>query len=142
VAVDTNTSTLNTNTSALNTNTNALTANALAGNDTLFKQYGFDSFISKPIDIRQLNAVLNTYVRDTHPEEAEKWKFELPSQIRIKKEVDPKLLKMFVEDMAYLIEQLKLVETACTHYDDAAAYAAQGHFGIDYPRRLCYECRY
>jgi signal transduction histidine kinase/CheY-like chemotaxis protein len=204
----------------------ALTANALAGNDALFKQYGFDGFISKPIDIRQLNAVLNTFVRNVHPEEAEKWKSEVSPQTRTEIEVDPKLLKMFrrdaekatvtlretiqngdiklftttvhamksalanvlehdasklafslekagitgdmgfitantekfietlealilrftpqeststdqrstdqgsavtldeAEDMAYLIEQLKLVESACTHYDDVSAYAA------------------
>jgi signal transduction histidine kinase/CheY-like chemotaxis protein len=42
----------------------ALTANALVGNDAMFKQNGFDDFISKPIDIRQLNACLNKYVRD------------------------------------------------------------------------------
>jgi CheY-like chemotaxis protein len=50
----------------------ALTANALAGNDELFMQNGFNGFISKPIDIRQLNTVLNKFVRDRHsPEERE-----------------------------------------------------------------------
>ena len=48
----------------------ALTANALAGNDEMFKQNGFDGFISKPIDIRQLDAVLNKFVRSKHPKEA------------------------------------------------------------------------
>ena len=42
----------------------ALTANALAGNDMMFKQSGFDDFISKPIDLRQLDAILNRHVRD------------------------------------------------------------------------------
>jgi signal transduction histidine kinase/DNA-binding response OmpR family regulator len=42
----------------------ALTANAIAGNDVLFKSKGFDDFISKPIDIRQLNASLNRFVRN------------------------------------------------------------------------------
>jgi CheY-like chemotaxis protein len=41
----------------------ALTANALAGNDEMFKQNGFDDFISKPIDVRQLNDCLNKFVR-------------------------------------------------------------------------------
>jgi len=48
----------------------ALTANALVGNDEMFKRNGFDGFISKPIDTRQLNSVLNRFVRDRHPEEA------------------------------------------------------------------------
>jgi signal transduction histidine kinase/CheY-like chemotaxis protein len=42
-----------------------LTANALAGNDNMFKQNGFDDFISKPIDVRQLNACLNKYILRT-----------------------------------------------------------------------------
>jgi len=42
----------------------ALTANAVAGQAEMFLNNGFDEFISKPIDIRQLNTVLNTLVRD------------------------------------------------------------------------------
>ena len=44
----------------------ALTANVLAGQDKLFLNNGFDDFISKPIDVRQLNLVLNRLVRDKH----------------------------------------------------------------------------
>jgi CheY-like chemotaxis protein len=46
----------------------ALTANALVGNDEMFAQNGFDSFLSKPIDILQLDATLNRYIRDKSPE--------------------------------------------------------------------------
>jgi len=42
----------------------ALTANALAGNEEMFLSKGFNAFIAKPIDIMQLDAVLNTWVRD------------------------------------------------------------------------------
>jgi HPt (histidine-containing phosphotransfer) domain-containing protein len=162
------------------------------------------------------DVLLSKFVCNAHPEEAEKWKSEVPPQTQAEKEVDPKLLRMFrrdaeeaavtlretiqngdiklftttahamksalanvrehdaselafslekaglsgdmgfitantetfietlealiirftpqestsedqrsdAEDTAYLIEQLKLVETACTHYDDTAAYAA------------------
>jgi len=52
----------------------ALTANALVGNAEMFKQNGFDDFLSKPIDVQDLNAVLNKYVRDRRPEEAGKRK--------------------------------------------------------------------
>jgi signal transduction histidine kinase/DNA-binding response OmpR family regulator len=52
----------------------ALTANALIGNDEMFSQHGFDGFIPKPIDVRQLNTVLNQFIRDRHPEEAKKYK--------------------------------------------------------------------
>jgi CheY-like chemotaxis protein len=51
----------------------ALTANAIAGNAEMFKANGFDDFIPKPIDIQQMNACLNTYVRERHPEEAKKY---------------------------------------------------------------------
>ena len=42
----------------------ALTANAVLGQSEIFLANGFDGFISKPIDIRQLNDSLNRYVRD------------------------------------------------------------------------------
>ena len=51
----------------------ALTANALVGNDEMFKQNGFDGFIAKPIDLRELNAILNKFVRDRYPEHAKKY---------------------------------------------------------------------
>jgi len=47
----------------------ALTANAVAGQADIFLKSGFDDFISKPIDIRQLDTVLNRYVRDKQPPE-------------------------------------------------------------------------
>jgi Signal transduction histidine kinase len=45
----------------------ALTANALVGQAEMFMQNGFDGFISKPIDVRQLNAALNKMIRDKQP---------------------------------------------------------------------------
>ncbi|MDR2542937.1 MAG: response regulator, partial [Treponema sp.] len=42
----------------------ALTANAVAGQADIFLSNGFDGFIAKPIDIRQLNAVLRKFIRD------------------------------------------------------------------------------
>jgi len=42
----------------------ALTANALAGNERMFLANGFNAFISKPVDIMQLDAALNTWVRN------------------------------------------------------------------------------
>ena len=45
----------------------ALTANAVAGQAEVFLKSGFDDFISKPIDVRQLNLILNKLVRDKHP---------------------------------------------------------------------------
>jgi len=42
----------------------ALTANALVGQAKIFLENGFDDFLPKPIDVRQLNAVLNRLIRD------------------------------------------------------------------------------
>jgi len=47
----------------------ALTANAVVGQSNLFLNNGFDDFISKPIDIRNLNVVLNRMIRDKQPTE-------------------------------------------------------------------------
>ena len=44
----------------------ALTANAVAGQADYFLENGFDDFISKPIDIQVLNAVLKKFIRDKH----------------------------------------------------------------------------
>ena|GEM_PF-2096980 len=74
----------------------ALTANAIIGNDEMFMKNGFDGFISKPIDLHQLNAVLNTFVRDRHSEEAKKYTPEtMPASVEI---VEPKLMAAFLRD--------------------------------------------
>ena len=48
----------------------ALTASAGSGQAEKFLENGFDDYISKPIDVRQLNAVLNKLIRDKYPLEA------------------------------------------------------------------------
>ncbi|MCL1814772.1 MAG: ATP-binding protein [Treponema sp.] len=53
----------------------ALTANALMGNDEIFLNKGFQSFISKPIEIARLDTVIRKWVRD---EEQEKLTAEGP----------------------------------------------------------------
>jgi signal transduction histidine kinase/CheY-like chemotaxis protein len=47
----------------------ALTANALSGNEEMFLSKGFNSYISKPIDIMQMDLALNTWVRNKQTEE-------------------------------------------------------------------------
>ncbi|MDR2571628.1 MAG: response regulator, partial [Oscillospiraceae bacterium] len=47
----------------------ALTANAVSGQSEIFLSSGFNDFISKPIDTRQLNKVLNKLIRDKQPPE-------------------------------------------------------------------------
>ena len=40
----------------------ALTANAIAGNETMFLESGFQGFLSKPIELHKLDAVLHTWL--------------------------------------------------------------------------------
>jgi CheY-like chemotaxis protein len=49
----------------------ALSANAVAGQAEVFHENGFNDFISKPIDVRRLNAVLNKFVRDSQKRQVE-----------------------------------------------------------------------
>ncbi|MDR3164034.1 MAG: response regulator [Synergistaceae bacterium] len=42
----------------------ALTANAIVGNDKMFLENGFQAFLTKPIDVVKLDAVLRRFVRD------------------------------------------------------------------------------
>jgi YesN/AraC family two-component response regulator len=62
----------------------ALTANALTGNEKMFLAHGCNAFISKPIDIMQLDTALNTWVRDKQSAETLK-KAEMES-VKTKKE--------------------------------------------------------
>ena len=48
----------------------ALTANALVGNEEMFTQNGFDGYISKPIDIRSIDTVLDKFIRARHAEKS------------------------------------------------------------------------
>jgi PAS domain S-box-containing protein len=47
----------------------ALTANAVSGSAEIFLDSGFDAYISKPIDVRELNSLLNRFIRDKQPPE-------------------------------------------------------------------------
>ena len=48
----------------------ALTANAITGNEEMFLSKGFQAFISKPIEIIRLDAVINQWVRNEELEKA------------------------------------------------------------------------
>jgi signal transduction histidine kinase/CheY-like chemotaxis protein len=82
----------------------ALTANALVGNDEIFIQKGFDGFIPKPIDVRQLNKILNTFIRDRYPDEAAKYKSQEVVQTH---EANSKVLQVFCSDAEKAIAALR-----------------------------------
>jgi PAS domain S-box-containing protein len=79
----------------------ALTANAVAGQADMFMANGFDGFISKPIDIRELNAALNKYVRDRQPPEvveAARAAYGDGVVADTVPQVDPELARIFTND--------------------------------------------
>jgi len=82
----------------------ALTANAVVGQAEMFMNSGFDDFISKPIDIRQLNATLNKLVRDRQtPEVIENARNEKEKMAKINPRyanpaVSHELLAIFARD--------------------------------------------
>jgi CheY-like chemotaxis protein/HPt (histidine-containing phosphotransfer) domain-containing protein len=47
----------------------ALTANALKGNEEMFLSRGFNAYIAKPVDIFQLDAALNVWIRNKQTRE-------------------------------------------------------------------------
>ncbi|MDR0222053.1 MAG: response regulator [Oscillospiraceae bacterium] len=94
----------------------ALTANAVAGQAEIFLDSGFDDYISKPIDIRQLNTTLNRLVRDRYPaevveaarakrEKEQRRTVEPPDENRI----DPVMLELFAKDAEKAIGILESV---------------------------------
>jgi signal transduction histidine kinase/CheY-like chemotaxis protein len=84
----------------------ALTANAITGNDALFRSKGFDDFISKPIDIRQLNAAMNKFVRDKSKPSAPIAVNSEPTAV-----IPSKLLEAFTRDANNAVKVLSNTET-------------------------------
>ena len=94
----------------------ALTANALAGQAEMFMKNGFDGFISKPIDIRQLNYTLNSMIRDKQPveviEAAHREKAEHDKKLGVGvdgQQIDPQLATIFARDAEKAIVVLENV---------------------------------
>ncbi|MCL2689799.1 MAG: ATP-binding protein [Chitinispirillia bacterium] len=95
----------------------ALTANALAGNDEMFRRNGFDDFLSKPVDIRFLDAMLHKYVRGKHPNDAQKAKTEaakktvstVPARTAKKLVMTPRIIEVFCRDAGKTV--IKIRET-------------------------------
>jgi signal transduction histidine kinase/CheY-like chemotaxis protein len=84
----------------------ALTANAVVGQSDVFLVNGFDGFISKPIDISQLDLILNKFIRDKQPPEtvetarreaAERKEREAENEIPAP-EINSDLIETFIRD--------------------------------------------
>jgi len=108
----------------------ALTANAISGQADIFLGNGFDDFISKPIDIRQMNSILNKYVRDKQPaetikeanrqerEETEREESERPGDDELPPSPDPHMVEIFIRDALKTIASLETL-VAKNDYTDS-----------------------
>jgi signal transduction histidine kinase/CheY-like chemotaxis protein/PAS domain-containing protein/HPt (histidine-containing phosphotransfer) domain-containing protein len=89
----------------------ALTANALTGQAEIFMENGFDGFISKPIDIRQLNVALNKYIRDRYPAEiidaARRQAIIMTKRSELQPATDAELKAIFVRDAEKAVTSLE-----------------------------------
>jgi PAS domain S-box-containing protein len=109
----------------------ALTANALIGQAKIFMDNGFDDFISKPIDIRQLNTVLNKFIRNKQPPEviAKAQENASAKSKRVVLAANPALLSFFAKDaenaLPILESTLANIETISD--DDIQLYAITAH---------------
>ena len=126
----------------------ALTANALKGQREMFLENGFDDFVSKPIDVRRLNAVLKKFVRDIQPQDVID---EIRSRTRADKEtgdadgldgnaleygtdsnkpeVMPQLAEVFMRDARSAVTVLETLQAKAGDYEDAeiGAYTTSVH---------------
>jgi len=110
----------------------ALTANALAGHAEMFMKNGFDDFISKPIDVRQLNSVLNKFVRDKQPPEvlaeAKKQKNSLYASGSHNIAIEPQLAEFFVRDAKKALDVLNYInENKSRINNDLSAFIINVH---------------
>jgi signal transduction histidine kinase len=99
----------------------ALTANAVVGQAEIILGSGFDDFISKPIDLRLMNVVLNKFVRDRHPPEvveaARRQKDEAHAcavDAVPQASIEPHLAKIFIRDAS---KSIAVLETLCGKRD-------------------------
>ena len=85
----------------------ALTANALIGSDEMFRSKGFDWYISKPVDIRQLDAALLRFVRDKHPNKHIVHERKLLFQPTKPQNMQPKLRNAILRDATRAVKAIK-----------------------------------
>ena len=102
----------------------ALTANAVTGSSAVFLENGFDAYISKPIDIRELNFSLNRLIRDKQPPEViEAARQKMEKQLVLEKNqktlISNELLKSVIRDVERAIAVLEDILPKINDPDDA-----------------------
>jgi PAS domain S-box-containing protein len=107
----------------------ALTANALTGQDEMFLASGFNDYLSKPIDTRSLDIMLNKMIRDKQPPDViEAARAVTASDVRQENEIkrtvikmpqilkNPRLVKILIKDIEKTI--LMLAKTHGRKFQD------------------------
>jgi len=113
----------------------ALTANALTGQAEMFLANGFNGFISKPVDIRQLDFWLNKLIRDKQPQEiiAAAWKQKTEPEEKennkvVPNQVNPQLAEIFIKDAEKARTALEtLLNNKFRRADDIHLYVISVH---------------
>jgi signal transduction histidine kinase/CheY-like chemotaxis protein/PAS domain-containing protein len=112
----------------------ALTANALAGQAEIFLSNGFDGFISKPIDTRQLNTILNKYIRDKYPTEVleaarlQAAAIQKKAAAEVQPLSDPELKALFVRDAENAFTRINAIySNLFRRGDDIRQYVVDVH---------------
>jgi PAS domain S-box-containing protein len=112
----------------------ALTANAVVGQAEIFLKNGFDGFISKPINIHQLDTELKKFIRDKQPAGAVVKDAEVIAEAEVKPTEAPRsanvtLRSIFAQDVR---TALPVLESTLAHIDtltneDFGLYTVTAH---------------
>jgi CheY-like chemotaxis protein len=115
----------------------ALTANAVIGQADMFYENGFDDFISKPIDVRQLNSEFNKLKRDKQPAEvieaarrqADTKDGQLPDHTQ-EQAANSNFNRLFIQDARNALaalEKMMKIDGSFGDEDDVMTYIINAH---------------
>jgi CheY-like chemotaxis protein len=97
----------------------ALTANAVSGRSEIFLSNGFDRFISKPIDSRELDLVLKELIRDKQPPEIPEAARREKAEIAVQPKKDmAELKRLFIIDAEDAVNVLEKIYTKAGGFND------------------------
>ena len=110
----------------------ALTANALIGQAERFMENGFDDFISKPIDIRHMNSILNKVIRDKQTPEtleaARQKKNALRASGNYNADLNMDLAEIFTRDARKASDALNAIyKNKCRRAEDVDSFIINVH---------------
>lgn len=106
----------------------ALTANVIMGQAALFEQNGFSGFLSKPIDVTQLNMYLLKFIRDKYPAEAAEARAAAPKVAAVQDAgISDELTKHFIRDAKNAVTSLDALINKNLTPDELKLYTITTH---------------